>query len=127
MHELYIAECILKSVADSLPPGMNPQAVEEVRVQLGKLDAVVPDTLTFLFDAIKTNGGMPNARLALSEIEVVCRCENCENEFGIEVPVFLCPSCGSGNVKVLRGRGITLTGIQVKDENGEDDGNSGNS
>lgn len=126
MHELYIAQCILKSVADSLPSAVPAESVNEVCVQLGQLDAVVPDTLEFLFDAIKVNYGMTGARLVLDEIAVLCRCRDCAHEFGIEIPIFLCPTCGSGNVEVLRGRGITLTAIHVNDES-DDHGNTGHS
>jgi len=124
MHELYIAECIMKSVAASLPGDVPSDSVREVRVQVGQLDAVVPDTLIFVFDAIKGNSGLPNANLCVERIDVVCRCRACAHEFGIELPVFICPQCGSGDVEVLRGRGILLTGISV--ENGEEKGN-GNS
>ena len=126
MHELYIAECILKSVADSLPNDVPAEAVSEVRVEVGQLDAVVPDTLEFLFDAIKANYGMTCARLILEEIRVLCRCRDCAHEFGIELPIFLCPTCGGGNVEVLRGRGITLTAIHVNDESDNDE-NTGHS
>ncbi len=127
MHELYIAECILKSVSDSLPPGISAQTVEEVRVDVGQLDAVVPDTLQFLFDAIKGNNGMPNAALILRTVEVRCRCRDCAREFGLDLPIFICPHCNSTNVELLQGRGITLTGILVKDDSGDEDGNTGHS
>jgi hydrogenase nickel incorporation protein HypA/HybF len=118
MHELYIAECILKSVAASLPRDVSSDSVRGIRLQVGQLDAVIPDTLIFVFDAIKGNSGLPNANLSVEQIDVVCRCRACNHEFGIELPVFICPECGSGDVEVLRGRGILLTGISV--ENGEE-------
>jgi hydrogenase nickel incorporation protein HypA/HybF len=119
MHELYIAECILKAVARSLPDGLSPQRVKTVDVQVGQLDAVVADTLIFMFDAIKGTSGMPNAQLSVKEVEVQCRCLDCSGEFGIELPAFICPRCGSGKVEVLRGRGIALTGITAEDPEGE--------
>jgi hydrogenase nickel incorporation protein HypA/HybF len=118
MHELYIAECIVKSVAASLPKDVASDSVREVRVQVGQLDAVIPDTLVFVFNAIKGNGGLPHANLRVEEIDVACRCRACHHEFSIELPVFICPQCGSGDVEVLRGRGIVLTGISV--ENAEE-------
>ncbi|MDD5089043.1 MAG: hydrogenase maturation nickel metallochaperone HypA [bacterium] len=126
MHELYIAQCILKSVAESLPENVPAESVNEVRVQVGQLDAVVPDTLVFLFDAIKSERGMKNARLVLDEISVLCRCRDCGCEFSIEIPLFLCPDCGHGRIEILRGRGITLTAIHVNDESDENE-NSGHS
>jgi hydrogenase nickel incorporation protein HypA/HybF len=115
MHELYLAQCILSSVKKSLPPEVLPEWVAEVRVQVGKLDAVVPDTLTFLFDAIKADSGMANAVISVEEIPVVCRCSDCSHEFEMDIPVFICPSCGGNRLDVLSGKGIMLTGITAND------------
>ena len=115
MHELYIAQSILNSVRKSLPADVAPERVTEVRVEVGELDAVVPDTLTFLFDAIKTDFGMPSASLAIDEIPVRCACRDCGEVFSLELPIFICPKCRSGRVEVLQGRGIKLTGIMAED------------
>jgi hydrogenase nickel incorporation protein HypA/HybF len=115
MHELYIAEAILKSANRSLPSGITGSAVQKIRIRAGQLDAVVPDSLVFLFDAIKGNFGMPNSQLEIEEVAVVCRCIDCDNRFDLEIPLFLCPRCGSGKVEVLQGRGIELQSIFVQD------------
>lgn len=122
MHELYIAESILKSVSEALPENLPPASVRQVRVEVGQLDAVIPETLTFLFDAIKASHGMSRAELLIESIEVRCRCRQCHRQFGLDLPVFLCPDCGSGQVDVLRGRGITLRRITAQDYEGEERG-----
>ncbi len=127
MHELYIADSILKSVRSSLPCNVAPALVTQVLVQVGKLDAVIPETLKFSFDAIKKSSAMPRAELLITEIPVRCRCRNCAHEFGIDLPVFICPACGGGHVEVLRGRGITLTRIMAEDPEGESNGNTSHS
>ncbi len=124
MHELYIAECIVKSVNSSLPRNVAPTLVTQVRVQVGQLDAVVPETLKFSFDAIKQSCGMPRAELLIKEIAVRCRCRDCAHEFGIDLPVFICPACNRGDVEVLQGRGITLTRIIADEPEGETHGNT---
>ena len=115
MHELFIAESIINSVRSALPADVQPESVLEVHVQVGQLDAVVTETLLFLFDAIKVSKGMPRAQLDIETIEILCRCEDCGREFNLDLPEFLCPSCGSGNVSVLRGRGITIRRINAED------------
>ena len=115
MHELYITECIFESVKTALPAGVLPASVQQVQVQVGQLDAVIPETLTFLFDAIKESQGMPQAKLDIEQINVLCRCQDCNFEFGIDLPLFLCPACGGGQVDVLQGRGITLIKIIAED------------
>jgi hydrogenase nickel incorporation protein HypA/HybF len=115
MHELYIAESILKSVRDSLPPVVLPTSVLKVDVEAGQLDAVIPETLIFLFDAIKASHDMPRAELSVETIPVKCRCRDCSSEFSLDLPIFLCPTCNGGNVEVMQGRGIRLTNITAED------------
>lgn len=116
MHELYIAECILQSTRRALPAGTDVEAVEQIRVRAGKLDAVVPESLLFLFDAIKASHGMSGARLEIVEEEVRCSCRRCSAGFMLSEPVFICPECGSGDVAVLSGRGIVLENLTIRDE-----------
>jgi hydrogenase nickel incorporation protein HypA/HybF len=116
MHELYIAESILKSVLDVLPPGVLPDRVIRVDLQVGQLDAIVTESLLFLFDAIKESNGLPNAALNIETIQVLCRCSDCSHQFPLDLPIFICPECSSSKVEVLRGRGITIQRIEAKDE-----------
>jgi hydrogenase nickel incorporation protein HypA/HybF len=113
MHELYIVQSILSSVKKSLPENVAAEAVTQVRVEVGQLDAVVSETLLFLFNAIKSESGMSAAELIVETIPVRCRCRACEHEFTLDLPVFLCPECGSGDTVILQGRGIRLTGISA--------------
>lgn len=115
MHELYIAESILTSARQALPAGVSPESVRQVCVQVGKLDAIIPEILAFMFDAIKGSHGMSEAELLQESIEVNCRCGECNYKFGIELPLFICPACGGSQVEVLSGRGIKLTKIYTDD------------
>ena len=124
MHELYIAECILNSARDALPEEVSPASVQQLQVQIGQLDAVVPDNLAFLFDAIKVSHGMPQAELLIEQIGIWCRCLDCFYEFSIDIPLFICPLCGGSQVEVLRGRGITLKRITAEDSEGDNHGNT---
>lgn len=123
MHELYISEAIISSVIKALPPGIPLQTVKEVQIQVGSLEAVVPETLLFSFNAIKASHGMSQAELHIENIAVRCRCQDCGREFGLDLPVFICPKCGGGCVEVISGRGITLMKITADDPEGVEDGN----
>jgi len=116
MHELYIAESIIGSVKRSLPAGVAPETVGKVYVDVGRLDAVVPETLLFLFDAIKTSKQLPNAELVVNTVEVRCHCKHCGNDFDLDSPLFICPVCGGVDLDVSKGRGIILTRIIAEEE-----------
>ncbi len=115
MHELYIAESILALTIKSLPSGIEPDAVRQVQVEVGQLDAVVPENLIFMFNASKDSLGMPQAELSLKMVEVCCICLDCDHIFGIDLPLFICPACRGGRVEVLQGRGIRLIKIITED------------
>jgi hydrogenase nickel incorporation protein HypA/HybF len=115
MHELYIAQSIIDTVKKSLPDGIDCSMVRKIHVDCGQLDAVVSETLSFLFDAIKCEYQMHESKLSIHVIPVLCRCEDCSREFSIVLPVFVCPDCRGGNISVLQGRGIRLTKIEAAD------------
>ena len=85
---------------------------------MGALDAVVHESLVFMFDSIKSSFGMPQIKLSLERIDVICSCIDCLHNFQINLPVFVCPECGGGRVKVMRGRGIRLKRIIIEDFEG---------
>jgi hydrogenase nickel incorporation protein HypA/HybF len=116
MHELYLAECIAKQTLASLPANLSGESVSDIRVRIGDLDAVMVDTLNFMFDAIKHEHNLSAARLRIDSEQVRCMCTSCHSEFTIVEPVFVCPQCASQSVKVTRGRGITLTEITISEE-----------
>lgn len=111
MHELYLARCVVSGVHKALPKSMDAGQVSEVRLRIGKLDAVVNETLVFLFNAIKRDGGLPMAELKIEEENVRCVCDECALEFDVEQPVFVCPACRSTHVRVVAGRGLTIVDI----------------
>lgn len=115
MHELYLARCILRIARDALPSDTQPEAVEQISVRVGRLDAVSLSSLRFLFDALKCEQGFPHARLDLEEEEVAGRCDSCGRAFTLVEPVFLCPHCQSGRLTLLKGRGIVLDSITVQE------------
>ena len=115
MHELYIADAILKSACAALPASIDSAAVRRLNVDVGVLDAVVPESLIFMFDAIKGEYGLPNVQLVVTPVEVVCLCRECNNEFSIDVPLFRCPQCGGTMVDVMQGRGVILREITTED------------
>jgi len=115
MHELYIAESILALTVKLLPPGADRNAVRRLEVEVGQLDAVVPENLHFLFNAVKGSFGMPQAELLIGIEEVSCQCLDCEHIFTIDLPIFICPACQSGRIDVLQGRGIRLIKIITED------------
>ncbi len=121
MHELYIAECIIKQAKLALPLDSVEEDIAQVCVKVGQLDAVSSESLIFLFDAIKSTCGLSAARLLIEEESVRCRCRECRSDFGVQDPIFACPYCGATRVAVTQGRGITLMSISMKERHGDNE------
>ncbi|MCB9367320.1 MAG: hydrogenase maturation nickel metallochaperone HypA [Calditrichaeota bacterium] len=116
MHELYLAECIVKQARAALPQRVHSINVSEVKVRIGELDAVVTDTLVFMYDAIKSESGFANSRLVIETEAIFCICNECAKSFELAEPLFMCPHCLSTSVRVVRGRGVTLTEITIQEK-----------
>lgn len=114
MHELTIAESINNIVQETL--GERKARVSRINLEIGKLTAVVPDSLRFCFQFVAKDTPAENAELNIEEIPVRCRCAECRSEFTLDFPVFLCPHCGSGEVKLLSGRELFIKSIELEEE-----------
>ena len=86
-----------------------------VSLRVGALRQVVPDTLDFYFGFV-AKGRLRGARLEQELIAARLRCANCENEWEIELPVFMCPTCGHGGaVEVASGNEFEVESIEVEE------------
>src|SRR5688500_1800771 len=98
MHELSLSGAIVNTVvkhADGRP-------VTVVSLRVGALRQVVPDTLDFYFGFVSKDTVCEGARLEQELVPARLRCSECEREWGIELPIFMCPGCG-GQAEVTSG------------------------
>ena len=79
MHEMGIAMEIVEIAIASIPVGMQGQKVERVNLKIGKLSAVVPESLRFCFEIVAKGTPLCNAELNIEEVPVVVRCRGCNS------------------------------------------------
>src|SRR4051812_9047084 len=103
MHEMAITQ----SVVDAVCEHAAGRRVRSVRVQVGALCAVVPDSMQFCFGLAAEGTLADGARLELDLQPGSARCRACGAEFGLPDPILLCP-CGSADVEVLTGRDLKI-------------------
>lgn len=118
MHELSIAQNILDIVRQYLPSD-GPQQVRTVKVRIGDMAGVVPDSLEFCFKAITGATSLEGAELVIEHIPVVIRCTQCGKEHSFEHQAFYCPFCNSADVRMLSGNELSVVEIEVADEKAE--------
>lgn len=119
MHEMGIALQIVEIASSSIPEEYDDVQVEAVNVRVGKLTAVVPESLRFCFNVATRDTRLAGARLEISEVPIQAECQDCGNILTIEGLPFACDECGSGRLEILSGRELTVASIQVADPQGE--------
>ncbi len=57
-----------------------------------------------------------NVKLAIEEVPVKIRCLACNKEWEVDTPMFKCPDCEDTEVKMLSGREIEISSMELADE-----------
>lgn len=110
MHELSLCEAIA-GVAKTHADGRH---VDVVRVRIGALRQVVPESLSFCWTLVRDAEEMPGAELELECVtaEVGCRACGQRSEITSAWSIW-CPHCGSCDVEVVRGNEFLVTSLDV--------------
>ena len=108
VHELAIAESVVGAVVDKVGDG----PVLAVRLEVGRLSGVVPDSLLFCFEVVVNGTGLEGARLEIDEPPGRAYCRTCGDEFVLDDPIMLCP-CGSADLEVLSGQQLRILSVEV--------------
>lgn len=115
MHEFSICERIVEAVLDEysrLDPA--PCRLCKVRVVVGRLHQIVPEYLTFAYDALTRDTTAQGSKIELVSVPVVVRCRACGWDGNIELPLFRCGGCGSLDVEMLGGKELYLDHLEVE-------------
>ncbi|WP_099025760.1 hydrogenase maturation nickel metallochaperone HypA [Mycolicibacterium palauense] len=110
MHELSLCHAIAGVVRSNA----GDRRVDTVRVRVGALRQVVPESLEFCWTLVREHEDMAGAELELEFVpaEVVCR--TCGEHGEIESRWSVCcPHCTSADVTVVRGDEFLVTSMDV--------------
>jgi hydrogenase nickel incorporation protein HypA/HybF len=110
VHELSLCQAI----AGVVKPYANGRHVDVVRVQIGALRQVVPESLSFCWTLVRDYEDMPDAKLECEFVAAEVNCRSCGQQSMITSRwSLLCPHCGSADVEVLRGDEFQVTSLDV--------------
>jgi hydrogenase nickel incorporation protein HypA/HybF len=115
MHEMGIASEIVRIAVESIPEEMAGSRVVRVHLKVGKLAAVVSDSLRFCFEVVARETPAEGAQLEIQELAVMAQCNDCDLRWEIENAVFSCPRCGSGSIEMLSGRELDIESIELEE------------
>jgi hydrogenase nickel incorporation protein HypA/HybF len=108
MHEMALTQSVVDAVCDYAAG----RRVHSVKLEVGALCAVVPDSMHFCFE-LATEGTLADgARLDLNVQPGAAHCRTCNTQFELHDFILLCP-CGSADVEVVSGRDLKILSMEV--------------
>ncbi|MDQ7051278.1 MAG: hydrogenase maturation nickel metallochaperone HypA [Enterobacterales bacterium] len=108
MHELGITRNIVSIVSEQA----KKKRVKKITLDIGKLSAILPDSIRFCFDICSKGTTLENAELKINEIQGIAKCKNCDNEFEIEQLFGRCV-CGSNDIKCIAGEEMKIKEMEI--------------
>lgn len=108
MHELGIAQ----NVVDIVLEHSEGKPVRKIRLEIGKLSAVLPEALLFCFDACSKGTAIEGAELIVDEVDGRGKCLDCGKEMELGTQSWVC-NCGSGNVVCMAGQELRVKELEV--------------
>ena len=112
MHELSVAQSIVEIIQQHVPE-QEWGRVTAVRLKIGTIAGVVPESLEFSFQAITAESLLLHARLEIESVPFRIHCNTCNTTAENEVGFALCGTCGGTNTKILSGSELYITEIEI--------------
>jgi hydrogenase nickel incorporation protein HypA/HybF len=109
VHELSLCRAIARTVADRA----EGRRVTRVHVRIGHFRQVVPDVLTFSWEALTSGSDLEGAALVVEYVPATVECAGCGAITSLDAPVLVCGDCGSAAVTLLTGEELLLVSFDV--------------
>jgi hydrogenase nickel incorporation protein HypA/HybF len=108
MHELSICT----SIAAIVEGHAGGRPVSVVRLDVGHLRQVVPETLRYSWEVVVDGTPLDGSVLEVNHVPAVIRCATCDTSTTITAPVLRCP-CGSTEVTLESGRELLVRSLEL--------------
>jgi hydrogenase nickel incorporation protein HypA/HybF len=114
MHELSIAQNIVEIIQQRIPESEWKQ-VATVRIKVGVVAGIVPDSLKFSFQAITAESALCNAQLITEHVPFRVHCRACDTNTENEDGFAMCGECESTDIQVLSGTELHVVEIELEE------------
>jgi hydrogenase nickel incorporation protein HypA/HybF len=112
MHELSLmAETLAIAVETSLNNGAT--RIHSITLQVGELSGIVPEALSWAFDACIEGTIAAEATLKIEYLPVHCYCPECGTDFIPTDWIYMCPYCSTVSSQIQQGRELFLSAIEI--------------
>lgn len=114
MHEMSIAENLLEIIERHAPTN-GAARVKVIRLRIGEMTAVVPESLRFCFEVASEGTVAHGAELRIEPVPIVSHCHDCRADFEVGGYVFICPNCGSPKVELVSGNELDVVELELEE------------
>ncbi|HEY6476249.1 MAG TPA: hydrogenase maturation nickel metallochaperone HypA [Polyangia bacterium] len=109
MHELALMENMVAAVGERV----RPARVGRLRLQIGQLAGVLPETIAFCFALCARGTALDGARLEIDEVCGRGLCRRCGGDVTMETAADRC-RCGSAEIEVMGGRELRVATLELQ-------------
>lgn len=112
MHEMSITENILDIIRGEMEKSDMTRLIS-VKLRIGELTAIDPESLRFCFDAAIKKTGLEGAVLEIEGVPLTGRCSGCATIWKITDFALICPSCSGIDVEKIAGTELDIVSIDA--------------
>ena len=110
MHEMSIVDNLMQVINNQMTEH-NIQQLNKVKIVVGELTGIVPETLEFCWQVYTEDSPYRGAQLEIEKLPAIAVCNKCANEYLInESPS--CPKCGGGIKAIVSGKELFVDYIE---------------
>ena len=107
MHEISLIESIIEIITAEMPKH-NITRVEAIKLKIGEMRQVIPDTLLFGFQVLSKGTPLEGAELIVENVPTKGHCKICDQDFAMEDWFSNCPECGKAEYDIISGRELRV-------------------
>lgn len=120
MHELSMADAIVKTILDAAEKN-QAEEILEVTIEVGKLTMLNPEQLKFLLDVLAENTLLEGAEIIIDEVPVEIKCHSCDYTGSTDLDdsdhylmIVKCPKCDERNIEIISGQECNVKNIRIE-------------
>ena len=112
MHEVSIMTEALRMAVDAAKSA-GANRILKLRLRIGSLSGVVPESMQFAFDVVCHDTMAEGASLEIEAVQAACWCDACQAEFECTDFFNECPRCHNVSGELRRGRELDIAEVEM--------------
>ena len=113
MHEYGITQSIVKIACEEAEKhGANK--ITEIRLKVGELSGLVPESIQNYFDIISDGTLAYGAKIVVEKLPIRFKCKVCDTESGVKNGEHVCPACSSKDISIIAGHEYMIDSMEVE-------------